>query len=162
MRWLHDAHRGVPSSVVLAVDKARSADFSVHPSSCTSVKKTPLPPRRSSIARSAITGKRARIRPKKRSPSEFARIYGSKARVAWVKAQPCIAAHFGCGGAIQNAHIVTGGMGRKADARWIVPLCGFHHDQMHRNGARWFTAVYYTDLPALAAETDHRWALEAA
>jgi hypothetical protein len=98
-------------------------------------------------------------RPRKRSSGEFARIYGSKARVAWVKRQPCIAPFCslwqlaGC----ENAHIETGGMGRKADADKIVPACRRHHALMHSEGVAWFAFNYALDLPALAMETDKSW-----
>ncbi len=78
--------------------------------------------------------KRSRIKPKKRSASEFARIYGSRARVAWVKSLPCCycaALHtlfaIVAKGDSHNAHTVTGGMGRKAGYDTIVPLCAEHH-----------------------------------
>jgi hypothetical protein len=61
-----------------------------------------------------------RIKPKKRSAAEFTRIYGSKARVAWIKAQPCLVCHRS---PCDNAHTVTGGTGRKAGFETIVPLC---------------------------------------
>lgn len=49
----------------------------------------------------------------------FVRAYGSPARVAWVRAQPSVVSgQRPC----VNAHVRSGGMGRKADARWIVPL----------------------------------------
>jgi len=65
------------------------------------------------------------------------RIYGSKERRRWIKSLPCLACclvspifaladKWSC----ENAHVVTGGMGRKADASHIVPLCRTHH--------RWF------------------------
>lgn len=81
------------------------------------MKRPGLPPRTSYIARS-------RIKPKKRKPSEFARIYGSKKRVEWIKSLRCSS----CGvvGYSQNAHTENGGMGRKADHTTIVPLCGPH------------------------------------
>jgi len=60
----------------------------------------------------------------KRKPSEFARIYGSKERVAWVKALPCIiCTNRPC----ENAHTESGGMARKAGYATIVPLCRIHH-----------------------------------
>lgn len=73
-----------------------------------------------------------RPRRKARTPSEFARIYGSKKRVEFVKGLPCAARFLGgppCSrGPSQNAHTETGGMGRKADARTILPFCATHHD----------------------------------
>lgn len=87
--------------------------------------------RKTGIARTKPM-KRSRIKPKGRKPSEFARIYGSRARVAWIKAQPCLycrllSPFFGRPGTSENAHTVSGGKGRKADADTIVPLCPTHH-----------------------------------
>lgn len=73
-----------------------------------------------------------------------------------MKGLPC-AAKYCCSGPIENAHIRTGGMGRKADAEFIVPLCRGHHRMMHESGARWVAAFYNLDLPALAVETQRAW-----
>lgn len=96
-----------------------------------------------SLPGSTVTGKRSK--PKacnaKRRASEFARCYGSKERVEWVKSLPCV----GCatywpiqpspGWVSENAHTVTGGKGRKADADTIVPLCAAHHRAYDRHRA---------------------------
>jgi len=64
------------------------------------------------------------IKRKKRPAGEFARIYGSKARVAWIKALGCVI----CGAVpADNAHTVGGGTGYKAGYETIVPLCREHH-----------------------------------
>jgi hypothetical protein len=118
------------------------------------VKRSPMPARTSRLSR--VTARRPA---KKRKPSEYARVYGSKVRVAWVARQPCIVPDCwtwrlkGC----ENAHIGTGGMGRKADAATIVPACTPHHGELHRTGIRTFSAKYSLDLDALAAETDVRY-----
>lgn len=74
--------------------------------------------------------RRGRIAPKKRTASEYARIYGSRARVLWIKSLACAC---GCGETpCENAHTVTGGMQRKADADTIAPLrpaCHRRYDQ---------------------------------
>ena len=70
-----------------------------------------------------------RIAPKARTTSERERIYGPKARVAWVKASPCVCC--GAVGQCQNHHVVSGGMGRKADSDTIVPLCPACHHAVH-------------------------------
>jgi len=72
----------------------------------------------------------------KRRQSEFARCYGSKERVAWVKAQPCIVCVARGSmnvGPSDNAHTSTGGMGRKADYRFIVPMCRTHHREFDQH-----------------------------
>lgn len=96
------------------------------------------------LRRKSPLARGGRVKPKKRTASEFSRIYGSKKRVAWVKAQPCLV----CGsGPCENAHVVGGGMGRKASHTAIVPLCSSHHWQSHHYGwdalgARWDDARF--------------------
>lgn len=68
--------------------------------------------------------RRSPIRRKKRTASAFARIYGSRERVEWVKSLPCVVCSYGPS---ENAHTENGGMGRKADYTTIVPLCHAHH-----------------------------------
>jgi hypothetical protein len=103
--------------------------------------------------------KRSRLRPKnvKRRKSEFQRAYGSEARVEFVKSLPCIVGC--CLGLIpvENAHIETGGMGRKADYTLIVPLCTAHHKMAHDHGHERLAQRYGIDLKAAAAETECRW-----
>jgi hypothetical protein len=101
-----------------------------------------------------------RIKPKKRTMSEFARIYGSKKRVAWVRSQPCTVADCADCRESENAHVVNGGMGRKADANLIVPLCPWHHRQLHHMGVESFQEAYYMDRDGLEAEAklvEARW-----
>jgi hypothetical protein len=65
-----------------------------------------------------------RIKAKPRTKAERTRIYGPPGRVEWMQRQPCLV----CGRTPSvNAHTVTGGTGRKADADTIVPLCDPHH-----------------------------------
>jgi hypothetical protein len=101
--------------------------------------------------------KRSRMKPRKRSAEEFARIYGSEERVEWVKAQPCVVP--GCPfRPIENAHIKNGGMGRKSDYQNIVPLCQPHHLLLHNTGK---PSMWGIDLEAAAAETEAKWKLYA-
>jgi hypothetical protein len=92
------------------------------------MKRSPMKPRTKPMPRS-------RLRPKKRSAESFARIYGSQERVRWVKSLPCV----GCGAIpseerpTENAHTVTGGKGRKADAATIAPLCHGCHTKYDRH-----------------------------
>ena len=57
-------------------------------------------------------------------------------------------------------HVRTGGVGRKADAIWIVPLTVTEHDELHQYGQETFEKKYGVDLRALAAETAARWQRE--
>lgn len=94
---------------------------------------------------------------KKRTASDFARVYGSKARVAWIAAQPCL----GClstATPCENAHIKSGGVGRKADYTQIVPLCAKCHRLQHQKG--WAALGYNAArLKYAAFLTQFRWAL---
>lgn len=97
------------------------------------MRKTPLRSR-SAPLRSREPARGKPIKRKKRTPSEFARIYGSKERVAWVKSLGCIVClgiapvfYVATRGTSHNAHTANGGRGRKADYTTIVPLCASHH-----------------------------------
>ena len=94
-----------------------------------------------------------------RQADDFTRIYGSKERAAWVRAQNCIVPY--CFQPPENAHIRTDGVGRKADARYIVPLCAGHHwlrkDSLHALNRRLFEEHHRIDLDHCAAETEGHW-----
>lgn len=113
-------------------------------------------PRSAPPKRSRVKPRQTWIKPKKRSASEFARIYGSKARVKWMKLQPCVV----CDWAPSDGHHTeNGGTSRKGPAESIVPLCRLHHDEFHRfgvvlSGGRIYARV---DLRALASLTEYRW-----
>lgn len=111
-----------------------------------------------SARKSAGLARRKPLRTRRRSASEFKRIYGSRDRVRWIKSLPCIAAaHPYCAGPIENAHIKGDGMGRKADAAYIVPLCVAHHGRLHCFGARVFEQDLNLDMAMLADLTEQRW-----
>lgn len=100
-----------------------------------------------------------RIKPKPRSAGEFARIYGSRERVAFVKSLPCAALvlHQVCDGPIDNAHTQTGGMGRKANADTIAPMCRKHHREYdERRGILAFPWARFL-IVGVAAETERLW-----
>lgn len=91
-----------------------------------------------------------------RRKREWARAYHSIERVCFVKSLPCIVTgQTGC----ENAHIVGGGMGRKADYTLIVPLVAAMHAQLHSIGASQFSLLHGVDLFACAVETERRWLL---
>lgn len=104
-----------------------------------------------------MEAKRKPIKKKSRSKSEFARIYGSKQRVAWVKLQPCIVATSQCIGGIEGHHIKTLGTGIKAGYRFVVPLCFGHHRRLHVMGRETFEDRYDIDLELSADRTHSRW-----
>lgn len=113
-----------------------------------SVKRTPL-------KRKTKLATKTKPKAKKRSASDFARVYGSKARVAWVAAQPCVV----CGrGPCENAHITSGGVGRKADFTQIVPLCPSCHRTQHARGWR-ALGLNTSRLEFIAYVTQFKWAM---
>lgn len=114
-------------------------------------KRLPLPRPSKPIGRTKPVKKKAR------PASETKRIYGSKQRVAWVKSRPCLVANGACEGLIENAHTTTGGMGRKADACHVVPLCAGHHRTLHSIGAETFQGIYGVSLAFAAAQTELAW-----
>ena len=99
--------------------------------------------------------KRGRMRAwKGHSDEERDRVYGPEERRAWVTTLPCIA----CGARpSQNAHSVSGGMGRKADYTTIVPLCATCHHEVHSVGIRTFQREVGVDLVAAAARVADAW-----
>lgn len=68
-------------------------------------------------------------------------------------------------GPCENAHVSSGGMGRKADANRIVPLCHACHEEQHRIGWPAFAEKHGTDWAAfgwLAGLYDGAWLRAAA
>ena len=93
-----------------------------------------------------------------RKASEFARTYHSKERVAFVKSLPCVMHTYRCEGRAENAHLGNGGMGRKSDHTNIVPLCRYHHRELHRLGVERFEDFYDgVSLPLFADNTEALW-----
>lgn len=86
-------------------------------------RKRPLARSRSSLSSGQTRKHGGKIKPRnaKRRASEFKRWYGSKERVAWVRALPCVWCLSREGS--DNAHTENGGKGRKADYQTIAPLC---------------------------------------
>ena len=109
-------------------------------------RKTPKP--RKSVRRSNA----------KRRSREFVRAFGSDERVAWVRALDCFVSYsVACDGPIENAHTESGGAGRRADARFIVPLCRKHHRQLHELGVDTFGRAYKVDLRFAASRVEENW-----
>lgn len=130
------------------------------------------------VPSSTITGTRKAIRKKnpERVRKNFLRAYGDKDRVLWIRAQDCLVC--GVSDCTENAHVApkreAGGTGRKADAKWNIPLCGpmvrylsvyyARHDgkkgchtELHQIGRESFEAKYGVNLEQLAIETQARW-----
>ena len=92
---------------------------------------------------------------------EWARVYGSRERCRWISEQPSVAS--GRGPCV-NAHVTPNddppsGMGRKPDARWIVPLTYLEHLELHASGTQTFQAYYGINLVGKAREIDRQWRL---
>lgn len=90
-----------------------------------------------------------RIKPKKRTPAEKDRIYGSPERIAFLQSLRCAC---GCGVTpCEVAHVVNGGMGRKADAAgFTIPLSPKCHAKQHAKG---WEAIRLTKYEALVIAT---------
>jgi len=101
--------------------------------------------------------KRSRLNPvnAKRRAKEFARTYGGKARVAWVKQLGCCICKVK---PADNAHLPSrSGMGRKGDADRIVPLCRLHHQELHEQGQALVEARHGIDLSVWADAITIAW-----
>lgn len=113
------------------------------------------------MRRRKLLSRKANLKPKvavkkrnvSRHAAEWRRAYGSPERADFVNWLACVV----CGySPCENAHIENGGMGRKADARFVVPLCPKHHrEQEGRTEA--FQAQYGIDLYDYAAKTEAAW-----
>lgn len=119
------------------------------------MKRPGFPPRHSSIARTAITGKRARIRRNgARQAKNLERAHGPVARREWIRSLPSVVSGLG---PCENVHVCTGGVSRKADARFVVPLTSAEHRELHQSGIKTFQAKYGVDLKREAELTDAKW-----
>lgn len=97
-----------------------------------------------------------------RKAREFVRAYHSEDRVLFVKhGLRCCVPHcyrMPC----ENAHIETGGMGRKAHYTKVVPMCGYHHREIHQLGRETFETKHGDrgiafDLDVEAEWTEQMW-----
>jgi hypothetical protein len=105
--------------------------------------------------------KRSALKPKKRSPSEFRRIYGSRARMLWVKSQRCawcvLRGHLHDCGPVDNAHTENEGLSRKGHYTTIVPLGRPHHEKYDRHEHPFSSPASRLAVKYLAEETERRW-----
>ena len=102
-------------------------------------------------------------RRKARREREWARAYGSRERVEFVQAMGCLVCGWktqrprpGGTHTIENAHTVTGGAGRKADASTIINLCWRCHDA-YDNAKQTFPATHGFDPAEEAARVERMW-----
>jgi hypothetical protein len=118
------------------------------------MKRTPL--KRKTPLRSTGKLKRTPLAPvnRKRKAKEWERAYGSEERVRWIQYLPSVVSgQTPC----ENAHVKTGGTGRKADACWIVPLTTAEHRELHDCGPETFQARHEIDLIEQARLTEQAW-----
>lgn len=52
-------------------------------------------------------------------------------------------------------HTETGGIGMKGSDLSCIPLCGFHHDEIHRGGKETFQYKYAIDIKDKVVEANH-------
>lgn len=97
---------------------------------------------------------RVKARNAKRYAKNWTRAYGSPERVAWVQSLPCV----GCGGGpSENAHAISGGKSRKADADTVAPLCRGCHTAYDQHREPFDTPDARALVIAAAAETERAW-----
>lgn len=110
-------------------------------------RKTPLPrrPMRTRQPAKGPSGMRPLkpIRKKPRSKAETERVYGTKKRQDWYRAQMCLTC---LRRPVELAHTKNGGTGRKADADTIIPLCMTCHHALHSMGVQTFERAYGGNL----------------
>jgi len=97
---------------------------------------------------------------KRRPKKETERIYGPPDRPAWMRRQPSVVSgRTPCVSAHVKAEDPMGpsGTGRKANARWTVPLTYEEHVELHANGQETFEREHGIDLARAARETHARW-----
>ena len=109
-----------------------------------------------------------KIDPKRRA-RERERAYGPPERRRWIAGLPCSVP--GCERTeIHNAHVKPegrptdgpSGMARKEDYQQIIPLCWWHHLQIHEIGQRAFNDWHSIDVDFVAVYIESRWQSEGA
>lgn len=92
-------------------------------------------------------------------PSERERVYGGEGFIRFTHHSRCVV----CGYTpCEMAHVkprgeLPVGMGRKADAKWVVPLCFWHHREQHDIGYDTFQRKYERDLDLDAVAHWAKW-----
>jgi hypothetical protein len=94
-------------------------------------------------------------RNRRRYSANWKRAYESVERVNFVAGLTCVGCGYGRN--CENHHIKSGGKSRKADSRFVVPLCMPCHDEYHNLGRRSFETKYGINLDELAEETERAW-----
>ncbi len=95
-----------------------------------------------------------------RQKREKRRAYGTDEHRAWLHAQPCAVSHRNGTplDPIVAAHTKgDGGAGRKASARYQIPMLDSLHKELHQYGAETFQDSYGVDLVGLAESHWRAW-----
>lgn len=94
--------------------------------------------------------KQNRARLKKRR----AECFGEKAE--WIRKMPCVMRlHQGCSSRVEAIHVRSRGAGGKAES--LLPMCNYHHGQLHVMGRRTFEAFHVRDLGRAAEKYERLW-----
>ncbi len=95
----------------------------------------------------------------KRKASEFARCYGSKDRVEFVRSLRCIVCAVFGGPWVysDNAHTENGGAGRKGPFTSIIPLCRRHHQGYDQHVYPLSVGALRDSLNVVAGEVEKEW-----
>jgi len=77
--------------------------------------------------------------------------YGNKKHHAYILSLACICSNSECDGLIQGHHLMkpfdgVRGMGLKSNDKNLVPLCMFHHTELHRMGDEYKFSYKYFGL----------------
>ena len=81
--------------------------------------------------------------------------YTNKKHLTYVKSLGCCVCNPDCFGSVQVHHLLkppnkVRGMGLKASDKFTVPLCAFHHDELHRMGSEYkFSFKYFGTVTQL-------------
>lgn len=116
------------------------------------MKRSPLPPRRRPIRKTRV--KKVNHA---RKAKALLRAYGPPERREFVRALSCRVVLCVLG-PIEQVHAAGGGVGRKADASLILPLCRDHHRLLHTMGVKSFERVFNINLREQASITERLWA----
>lgn len=92
--------------------------------------------------------------PLRRKPPSNRHGLRCEAHLRWIRKHLCLIKGCREHGPIQAHHVRLGahaGMGQKPGDDRTVPICTFHHTELHMGGEDTFQKVNDVDLPAIAA-----------
>lgn len=113
---------------------------------------TPCDSERKQARNSRISSRGPRVIPMA-PPSP--RVKENPKHLAWVRLQPCVVEQLFCDGPMHAHHVRSAknaGTGCKPADTSTVPLCAFHHAELHRNGVQTFDAEHGVCLKDLAKQ----------